>query len=224
MIGLSKISSAVLFLLLPFAVMAQEQAEVEILTPTNVVETVTEVAGVVEVANPVISELLPEPVVVIVEQVTPPPSEAEILLARAKAENAKRANMRTAQLTETECLALAMYHEARGEGTVGMKSVAFVIHNRVNSGRYPTSYCSVILQRSQFSFTADRNPDNIKSWDSFAKALALSVELLDNNGFETEKSPVGSAMYFHSLRKASNWVYASGRKFIATIGNHHFFK
>lgn len=132
--------------------------------------------------------------------------------------------MRTASLTETECLALAMYHEARGEGTVGMKAIAFVIHNRVKSNLYPTSYCSVILQRSQFSFTSDRNPDNIKSWDSFAKALALSVELLDNNGFETEKSPVGNAMYFHSLRRAGNWVYAKGRNFIATIGNHHFFK
>lgn len=148
----------------------------------------------------------------------------DILLERAKLDNAKRSNMRTAKLSETECLALAMYHEARGEGTIGMKAVAFVIYNRAKSGKFPKSLCEVILQKNQFSFTFDKRPDNIRSWDCYKRALALAVYLYDNNGFEKEKSPVGSALFFHSLATPYRWVYAKGRKFVATLGGHHFFK
>lgn len=147
----------------------------------------------------------------------------ETLLATAKAENSARTSMRRTKLTDAECLALAMYHEARGEGHRGMLAVAHVIHNRVKSPAFPKDYCSVILQKSQFSFTSDKIPDNIRNWDVYQQVLRTSVELL-HGGFNTTKSPVGGALYFHSLAKPYNWVYARGRKFIATLGNHHFFR
>lgn len=150
--------------------------------------------------------------------------ESVRLLGIAKAENAKRVSMRRSALTDTECLATAMYHEARGEGVRGMTAVAFVIHNRVQNLRYPKNYCAVVLQKSQFSFVTDRNPDNIKSWDIYAKALALSVELLQHNGFERQKSPVGAALFFNSLALSKKALYSYGRKYVATIGNHHFFR
>lgn len=49
-----------------------------------------------------------------------------------------------------------LMHEARGEGTEGMRAVAAVVANRVLSGKYPNTICGVILQKNQFSWTQDR--------------------------------------------------------------------
>lgn len=155
---------------------------------------------------------------------SPEPTAEQLLLARAKAENPNRSSMRSAQLSQTECLATAMYHEARGEGVIGMKAVAYVIYNRTQSSRFPKGYCEVVLQKSQFSFVSDRNPDNIKSWDVYEIALKLAVELIERNGFVSEKSPVGSALFFNSLAFSKKRLYSYGRKYVATIGHHHFFR
>ena len=45
-----------------------------------------------------------------------------------------------------ECLALNMYHEARGQGTAGLFAVSAVVLNRVNDKRFPNSVCEVIEQ------------------------------------------------------------------------------
>lgn len=150
-------------------------------------------------------------------------SSAMVLLGRAKRENLARTNMRTARLTDTECLAIAMYHEARGEGRIGMESVARVIYNRVKHPNWPNGICEVVLQKSQFSFVGDRNTDRIKSWESFKTAVFIAVDLLDNKGFEKKDSPVRNALFFNSFTSRTQWAYARSRKFIATIGNHHFF-
>src|SRR4051812_25229117 len=51
-----------------------------------------------------------------------------------------------------ECLAGAVYFEAKGEPLQGQLSVAEVILNRARSGRFPGSICGVVMQRGQFSF------------------------------------------------------------------------
>jgi spore germination cell wall hydrolase CwlJ-like protein len=63
------------------------------------------------------------------------------------------ANMTGAALSEEEnCIATAVYFEARGEGFDGQLAVAEVVMNRAYSGRYPSSYCAVVKQPWQFSF------------------------------------------------------------------------
>jgi N-acetylmuramoyl-L-alanine amidase len=58
-----------------------------------------------------------------------------------------------AQLDEqTNCLATAVYFEARGETAEGQLAVARVVMNRAASGRYPSDWCSVVKQHAQFSF------------------------------------------------------------------------
>ena len=216
--GLSKISVIALLLLLPFGVVAQEQ-EVVILEDIQLsADAPLATEGKIE-ATEAEAAVTVEPL-----PVDPIQAEVELLLAKAKEENARRSSMRRAELTETECLATAMYHEARGEGDKGMKAVAFVIYNRVKSSLFPKSYCQVILQPAQFSFTSDRNPDNIKDWDTYAKVLAMAVDLVQNDGFQRIASPVGSALFFNSFRSRNGWAYAKARKFVATIGNHHFFR
>ena len=50
------------------------------------------------------------------------------------------------------CLATAVYFEARGESLEGQLAVARVVMNRAASGRYPPDWCSVVKQPAQFSF------------------------------------------------------------------------
>ena len=54
---------------------------------------------------------------------------------------------------ELECLAVRIYFESKSEPLAGQLAVGEVIANRANSrGRFPSSYCGVLFQRSQFSF------------------------------------------------------------------------
>jgi N-acetylmuramoyl-L-alanine amidase len=53
---------------------------------------------------------------------------------------------------ETNCLATAVYFEARGESAEGQLAVARVVMNRAASGRYPPSWCETVRQHAQFSF------------------------------------------------------------------------
>src|SRR4051812_39998935 len=53
---------------------------------------------------------------------------------------------------EANCMATAVYFEARGESVEGQLAVARVIMNRAASGQYPASWCSVVKQPAQFSF------------------------------------------------------------------------
>jgi hypothetical protein len=53
---------------------------------------------------------------------------------------------------QANCLATAVYFEARGESLEGQLAVAKVVMNRAASGRYPASWCEVVKQHAQFSF------------------------------------------------------------------------
>ena len=53
---------------------------------------------------------------------------------------------------QTNCLATAVYFEARGESLEGQLAVAHVVMNRAASGRYPPDWCSVVKQPAQVSF------------------------------------------------------------------------
>src|SRR6056297_641376 len=66
-----------------------------------------------------------------------------------------------------QCLAEALYFEARGETIKGQFAVAEVIMNRVESARFPGSICGVINQGTgrkyacQFTYTCDGIPERI---------------------------------------------------------------
>ncbi|HKC03472.1 MAG TPA: cell wall hydrolase [Sphingomicrobium sp.] len=53
---------------------------------------------------------------------------------------------------EANCIATAVYFEARGESLEGQLAVARVVMNRAASGQYPVSWCAVVKQPAQFSF------------------------------------------------------------------------
>ena len=57
---------------------------------------------------------------------------------------------------QANCIAVAVYHEARGESLQGQLAVARVIMNRAASGKYPTTWCGTVKQPWQFSFVNPR--------------------------------------------------------------------
>ena len=81
------------------------------------------------------------------------------------------------------CMAAALYHEARGESTMGQLAVARVILNRARSRAYPNSICGVVYQnaeranRCQFSFACDglsdypRNPASLRQIAELTRAI-----------------------------------------------------
>ena len=76
---------------------------------------------------------------------------------------------------EQECLANAVYFEARSEPIEGQLAVAEVVMNRAASGRYPASLCAVITQKAQFSFIRrGKFPRPDRDSAAWKKAVAIA--------------------------------------------------
>ena len=77
---------------------------------------------------------------------------------------------------EQDCLASAVYFEARGEPLEGQLAVAEVVLNRARSGRYPSTICAVVRQPAQFSFVRrgviPRADPNCEHWRRASRSPA----------------------------------------------------
>jgi spore germination cell wall hydrolase CwlJ-like protein len=118
---------------------------------------------------------------------------------------------------ELECLASAIYFESKSESLAGQLAVGHVIANRAASGRFPSSYCGVVYQRSQFSFVRGRSmpyiPRASQDWED-AVAIARIVDQ------KLHASPMGKALYFHARRVSPGWRMSR----VGTLGNHVFYR
>ena len=118
---------------------------------------------------------------------------------------------------QEECLAAAVYFEAKGEPLDGQLAVAKVIMNRTHSGRFPSSVCGVVFQRSQFSFVRGSGfPQIARSSRNWREAVAIA-RIANNDMWD---SSVDNALYFHARRVSPGWRLNR----IATIGNHVFYR
>ena len=156
---------------------------------------------------------------------------AEIIQASARpAEIRYEADFIEAQPAATgdeqwECLAEALYFEARGESIKGMFAVGEVILNRVDSARYPNTLCGVINQGTgrkhacQFSYTCDGLAEVIaepRAWERVGKIARL---LIDNR--ESLDITEG-ATHYHTRAVNPNWARVFPRT--AAIGSHLFYR
>lgn len=117
---------------------------------------------------------------------------------------------------DLQCMAGAIYFEAKGEPLSGQLAVAEVILNRSKSGRFPKSVCSVITQRGQFSFVRNGHVPTVPANRQYRTAVAVArVALADS-----WDSPASDAMYFHARHAAPGWH----REQVASIGNHVFYR
>ena len=118
---------------------------------------------------------------------------------------------------ELECLAGAIYFESKSESLAGQLAVGHVIANRAASGRFPSSYCGVVYQRSQFSFVRGRSMPYIPRASQDWKDAVAIARIVDQ---KLHPSPMGKALFFHARRVSPGWRMSR----VGTLGNHIFYR
>lgn len=119
---------------------------------------------------------------------------------------------------ELECLAAGVYFESKSEPLAGQLAVGQVIANRADSkGRFPSTYCGVLMQRGQFSFIrGGRWPAVNKNSPQWKNAVAIA-RIVDQ---DLHDSSVGKALFFHAKRVSPGWRLTR----VASVGNHVFYR
>jgi hypothetical protein len=125
---------------------------------------------------------------------------------------------------ELDCLAQAVYFEARGESARGQQAVATVIMNRVKNPNFPKTVCGVVYQGSarrhgcQFSFACDGQAERVVERSAWGRARTVAARTLSGAVLRD----VGSATHFHTTDVAPGW----GSKMLRTaqVGLHVFYR
>lgn len=126
---------------------------------------------------------------------------------------------------EMNCLATAIYFEARGESEQGQKGVAQVILNRVEDDAYPDTICGVVYQNQnrrnacQFSFACDGRPDNASEPRAWRKAQDVAEEVVDG---ENLVQSIRTATHYHATYVSPSWAPKLRR--LSKIGRHIFYR
>lgn len=159
----------------------------------------------------------------------PAPTPLPLPPVEAVEEEAPRANLSLAELVreyassetsdeETECLARAVYWESKGEPLSGQLTVAEVIINRANSGRFRDTICGVVRQPSQFSFVRRGHiPAPPKSSQQWRTAVAIAEIARE----DLAEGAAPRALFFHARHVSPRW---RGVTRVATVGNHVFYR
>ncbi|HQS96049.1 MAG: cell wall hydrolase [Novosphingobium sp. 16-62-11] len=168
----------------------------------------------VAIAATFISQPVVQPLADVQQDAVADRSEAN---ASSLAELVAETDIPAALSKELECLAGAVFFEAKGESLAGQLAVGRVIVARSNSGRFPASYCGVVYQPSQFSFVRGRSMPAINR-DSRAWQTAVRIARIADEG--QWKSPVEGAMFFHATYVSPRW----GKTRMAKVDGHVFYR
>lgn len=182
-------------------------------TPTTSIEApLTEEVVPVFVAKEVVQELPEEATQEIPEFTEAPRAQSLRELVAAMPATGELSD-------ELQCLAGAIYFESRGEPLSGQLAVAQVIINRAEDRRFPSSYCGVVYQRSQFSFVKNGRMPRIKT-GSAAWTRAKAIARIAHRGLWD--SEAGNALYFHAKYVSPSW--SRKKVALATIDTHVFYR
>lgn len=142
-------------------------------------------------------------------------------LSPLRAEHRRWAETRA---SEHQCLAEAVYYEARSESRSGQLAVADVVKNRVKSKHYPNSICGVVYEGAhrpfacQFSFACDGSIDRAPkgaAWDRSQDIAQVSL-----TGFVPDLTK--NSTHYHTVEIKPDW--AETLEFKAKIGFHKFYR
>lgn len=124
-----------------------------------------------------------------------------------------------------ECMALNLYHEARGEDPVGIIAVGKVVINRVNSKQFPNTICKVVKQggqkrryRCQFSWWCDGRSDKARDKEAWQRMVYYASLVLN----EDLGDPSGGSLFYHTVSIEPYW--ASSKTRVVTLGSHVFYQ
>lgn len=129
--------------------------------------------------------------------------------------------------TALMCLALNIYHEARGESEAGQKAVALVT---VNRAKKKERVCHTVFQPKQFSWTIPlMQHSSSKRFSIALRATPKDVswqkaKMIAARALQGTLKPVVSkkVTHFHTVRVKPYW--AASMKLVAVIGNHKFYQ
>jgi spore germination cell wall hydrolase CwlJ-like protein len=107
---------------------------------------------------------------------------------------------------ELHCLADNIYYESRNQGSKGMYLVAEVTRNRVESKKFPDSYCKVVYQPWQFSWTAKKAKQkplqNTRELQARKKAVMIAYET-QAKSYKRQLSK--NTLYFCTTKVNPSW-------------------
>ena len=133
------------------------------------------------------------------------------------------------RIAEENCLASAVYFEARSESQRGQLAVARVILNRAGAPHYPSTICGVVYQGAshlnacQFSFACDGQPDlpeQGRAWDAALAVAALALAG-DKEMDDEQMRIVSTATHYHADYAKPGWSKSLQR--LTKIGRHIFY-
>ena len=155
---------------------------------------------------------------------TPPVWKIESTFKLKRTEKQKVVAQRRIRLAEENCLAKAVYFEARSETELGQLAVAKVILNRVKDPEYPKTICGVVYQGSdrrnscQFSFACDGMADDVRSPAAWARSKRVAQKAI--TGDQTVRI-MGAATHYHADYVRPKWSRDMRR--LIKIGRHIFY-
>lgn len=127
-------------------------------------------------------------------------------------------------LRQKNCLATAIYYEARSESRAGQMAVGEVIMNRVNDHRYPSTICDVVFQGAtrttgcQFTFTCDGAMTRKPYGEKWTKAKTIAAHVL----MDLNERKTAGATHYHATYVDPVWN--SGLIKTEKIGTHIFYR
>jgi hypothetical protein len=168
--------------------------------------------------DPSLAEASPERVL------TPAIWKLESTYKMKRQEKKKAIAQKRVKLAEENCLARAIYFEARSESELGQLAVAKVIMNRTRDPNYPKTICGVVYQGSdrrnscQFSFACDGLPDEIKNREAWNRSKRVAHKAMA--GDQSIKA-IAAATNYHADYVQPKW--ARSMKRLIKIGRHVFY-
>jgi hypothetical protein len=127
--------------------------------------------------------------------------------------------------SELLCLQKNIYFEARNQPLEGQIAVGLVTYNRVADWRYPDTFCGVVYDPYQFSWTHQgvdkpgfiRNNIDQQSWNT-----ARNVSMMIYNNDVDNYLP--SVLHYHADRVNPHWASSEFKRVFTQIGDHIFYQ
>jgi spore germination cell wall hydrolase CwlJ-like protein len=153
-------------------------------------------------------------------QISDPAPLSETMRGRPLTEQVAAYSRTGTDNPEQDCLASAVYFEARGESLEGQLAVAEVVLNRTQSGRYPSTICGVVTQPLQFSFVnATKSIPNAKRGsEAWRKSVAIARIAQDR----TSDQVSDEVLWYHADYVSPSWGRRLDRE--TKIGLHIFYR
>jgi hypothetical protein len=128
---------------------------------------------------------------------------------------------------ESQCLAEAMYFEARGEGADGQEAVAEVVLQRTRNRNYGSTVCAVVYEGiepgrrdCQFSFACDGSLKRPKEPAIWQETRLLAEKIM--SGQVKLSNRTQQAIAYHNVDVTPFWSASMLRT--TKIGNHVFYR